>query len=420
MTRRLVDTAILEAKSVARAMLGIPDPWRLFRRFESRIHADTWLLQQETLAWSERFGQTHAESSPDGIADGDLRRGLETRARVLALFKDAWLKKTHRWRVLIHLPDFIVSPAGYSLFWNLGAGLKWLGIPVEFWKHGTPIRQHLIEFEPTLLLSIDHIWYDLCQQPNDHSAHVESYRRDHELTLGLSSNHFSADPVVLDAQLELGRKLLVDFFYSFQCPEYVADRYRLFHERGFKVLSLEFAANPLVYYPLPDITRDINYVYLAATNFEKWTRCCEYLDAPLSRRSGVIVGPGWSKAASAMVTEDQARALYARARIGLNLHVPFQIAAPSEINERAYNLAAAAVPQLTDRPALLAARLSDNAVFAADSPAEYAEQFEYMLSHPEEAKVRGLRAMEEILQQHTIFHRAEALLAFASELGSRA
>ncbi len=414
MSRSLLQTALLEAKSVVRSILGVPDPWKQFRRFESRIHPDTWRRQAELLDWSSHAA-TQPAPQPDGVADPELRRGLEVREQVLTKFKDSWRSAADRWRVLIHLPNFIVSPAGYSLFWNLGAGIKWLGIPVAFWEHGTPIDAHLRDFEPTLLLSIDHIWYGLSREVDGPASAIKSYRQGRQLALGLSSNHFSTDPAILSPQLDLGRALGVDFYYSFQCPESVTQRYQPHRDRGFPVLSLEFAANPLVYYPLTGVPRDVDYVYLAATNFEKWARCCEYLAEPLARHPGLIVGPGWTNAAAAMVTEDQARALYARARIGLNLHVPFQIADPSEINERAYNLAACAVPQLTDRPALLRERLGERAVFAADSPTEYAELFEFILSHPDESRKRGLRAMEEILAAHTVFHRAESLFRFVSD-----
>jgi hypothetical protein len=65
-----------------------------------------------------------------------------------------------------------------------------------------------------------------------------------------------------------------------------------------------------------------------------------------------------------------------------------------------------------DRPALLPFRFSERAVFAADTPNQYSELFDYILTHPDEAAQRGLRSLEEVLTGHTVFHRADALIRF--------
>lgn len=408
--RGLFRAAALELKSAIRAALGIPDPWKQFRRFESRIHPDTWARQAEIL-----------DSLPDPCEEpesdsADLRTALDLRADVLGRFRDHWKPLAGFWRVLIHLPDFGVSPAGYSLFRNLGAGLAWLGVPVRFWDYGSPLGPHLDDFRPTVLLSIDHVWYRLASDGPD-TADALAYQRECPLALGLSSNHGTSDPAVLGRQLAVARDLGVTFFYSFQCPAYVERHYRAFAAHGFAVASVEFGANPLVYFPLPGVRRDLEFVFLASSNAEKWGRYFEYLPRLLARHPGLIVGPGWSRSGASSLPDEQANRLYARARVGLNLHVPFQIAEPSELNERAYNLAAAAVPQLLDRPALLPDRLSQGAVFTADNPAEYEALFAYILDHPEEAFTRGVRSMQEVLSRHTLFHRADALLRFVAERG---
>ena len=112
------------------------------------------------------------------------------------------------------------------------------------------------------------------------------------------------------------------------------------------------------------------------------------------------------------VPDAHMRHLYGRAKVGINLHVPSQISEPTELNERAYNLAASGVPQLMDYPALLPARFSENAVFAARTPREYAELFYRVLSNPAEAEDRAALALEEVMARHTVVHRADALLEF--------
>jgi hypothetical protein len=402
-------TLALEMKSLVRRPLGIPDPWKDFRRFEGRIHPETWSRQPEILDWPACC------PPPSGPAPERLSRALELRAEVLAKFRDLWSREAHRWRVLIHLPELGVSPAGHSLFRGLGAGLAWIGVPVEYWKAGTPLGAHLWDFRPTMLLSIDHVWFELNSRGSGPDAAAAcAYRRRHRLVLGLASNYGLAVPEDPARYFVVARALGVDFFYAFQCPEFVAAKYGPFTEHGFPVASVEFGANPVAYHPLPGVSRDLNYVLLASSNAEKWPRYFEYLAQPLARHPGLIIGPGWTRASTASIPDDQANRLYARARIGLNLHIPFQIRESTELNERAYNLAAAGTPQLMDRPALLPFRLSERAIYSAENPQQYWELFEYILSHPDEAGERGLRSLEEVLNGHTVFHRADALLRFTA------
>jgi spore maturation protein CgeB len=173
---------------------------------------------------------------------------------------------------------------------------------------------------------------------------------------------------------------------------------------------LEFGANPLVYCPVPAVTRDLNYVFLGSCHFEKLDRYWAYLKNVFAGWPGFIAGPGWKYARYIQLPEEFHRYLYARAKVGLNLHVPFQIDAPSELNERAYNLAAAGVPQLMDFPKLLPQRLGENSVYAARSPQEYLQMFHRILANPEEALDRASMAMEQVLSRHTVFHRAEAFI----------
>ena len=137
------------------------------------------------------------------------------------------------------------------------------------------------------------------------------------------------------------RTLGVDFIYSFHASEFVRTQYRPFTDRGFRVLSVEFGANPILFHPLPGGTeRDLNFVYLASCNAEKWERETQYLSKVFHNHPGLILGPGWPRTTVSSLPPHQLRFLYARAKVGVNLHVPFQIAEPTELNERAYNLAA--------------------------------------------------------------------------------
>ena len=82
----------------------------------------------------------------------------------------------------------------------------------------------------------------------------------------------------------------------------------------------------------------------------------------------------------------------------------------SELNERAYALAACGVPQLMDAPKLLPERFGPRSVYAASTPREYEAHFLRILREPEEARERALNALEDVFARHTVLHRAEAFL----------
>lgn len=409
----LPDKPLLEFKSLIRRVLGIPDPWKRFRDFENRIHGETWTRQSSIVEWAADAARAETVDLIRASKDPVVQRGIELRDELLKRFRNKRADSRGALRFLIHLPDFHVSPAGYSLFRNLGLAFESLGLPTEYWKEGEPVAPYFDRFGPTVLLSVDHKWYPATKRLSEADfIAVNDYRRGNNLIIGLSSNHFPAELTKLREQLEAARRLEVGFFYSFQADEFVRRAYKAYIDDGFRVASCEFGANPLHFYPVPVPERDLNYVYLAATNFEKWGRMFDYFDPLLCQFPGLIIGPGWPRSNVTMISDDSMRYFYSRAKIGLNLHVSFQIAAPTELNERAYNLAACGTPQLMDRPALLSARFRERSVYSCETPAEYHRVFENMLAEPEEARECGIRSMEDVYAQHTIFHRADALVEF--------
>jgi len=92
------------------------------------------------------------------------------------------------------------------------------------------------------------------------------------------------------------------------------------------------------------------------------------------------------------------------------LHIDDSIDWASELNERTYILAACGVPQLIDNAKLLDGRFSKQAIFKAKNPHVYANMFEYMLNNKDECQKRAIKAMEEVFDKHTTFHRAEGFI----------
>ena len=416
---------LLEAKSLFRRIFRIPDPWKAFRDYERQIHPTTWADQPAILGWLDRVAPA-TESLPDPALDPASPDPL------VRLFAHLWpdLKRQFAGkhasrasclRTIIHLPPFALAPAAHSLFQNLGQGLMFCGVPVAFWEHwgsGPSLARLLDEYQPGILLSIDHRWYGTDPAVGRESVEaIREYRRGRRLITGLACHHFPTDPAVLDRNVGDALALGVDFIYSCHASEFVLTKYRPFTDRGLRILSVEFGANPILFHPVPGgIERNLNFVYLASCNAEKWERETVYLSRVFHNHPGLILGPGWPRTVASSLPPHQLKFLYARAKVGVNLHVPFQINDPTELNERAYNLAACGVPQLMDNPALLPQRFGPKSVYSAINPDEYYRLFRHILAHPAEAAERAANALTDVLSRNTVFHRADQLIEFIGEL----
>jgi len=318
-------------------------------------------------------------------------------------------------RILIQVPSGLHSPAGYSLFNNLIDGLRFVGIAARSLGWDETIASALKEFRPTVLLASDNADY-LGRIDWDT---VAEYKRSGGLLIGLTASLEEYGNTPLGPRLKWAQTHGVDFYYSFRAPEYIESRqeYDAFADAGYQILSVEFGANPLLYRPVPGVARDIDYVFLGSSNADKWDRYIKYFEPIMKGRTGFIDGPGWPRVRDFSFRRERDRFIYARAKVGLNLHIDNQIRWASELNERTYMLAACGVPQVIDRPGLLQRRFSDDAMFVGDSPEEYRQMFEFALDDRGEATRRAMKAQSEVLEAHTIFHRADQLVQRLVGLG---
>jgi hypothetical protein len=387
-----------------------------FKNFVKKIHSQTWLRHDELLLWAEQcINQTDKLEDPklyEESEDPIVRQGYvlvkEIRQKFLGKYRN--YKKL---RILVHLPPSKSSPGGYSLFGNLIQALDFIGIPVKALEWNAPIENHLNVFKPSVFITGDNSPF-LTRINWDA---VAKYRKNNGLKLGLTASLEEYGNTPLAERLKWAKEHQVDFYYSFRAPEYLTERkeYQPFYDNGYQIFSVEFGANPLLHYPVPKIKRDLNYVFLASVNPDKWPRYFAFLTKLLSNYSGLIDGPNWpnlSRRASLPVHRFlYDRFLYARAKVGLNLHIRDSIDWASELNERTYILAACGVPQLVDNAKLLTERFSNDCFFVAKTPKEYEQLFIYLLTDPEEAQERALKAQQEVFARHTGFHRAEGLIS---------
>jgi hypothetical protein len=406
--KRLIGDTLLEIKSVFRRIVGIPDPWKKFRDFEKAIHPLTWTRQKEYDLWLEKV-RMDTESNPSEKSDLPITCQDE-RTELLQSFRMKYQNQTPP-RVLIQNHQFEISPAGYSIVCNTGMAMEWMGIPYITWMEGTPFAPLIDSFQPTVVLVLDSAQY----HPAEYLQHIDwsailRYRKDHRLDVGIGISVYPRSRDEIFRRIDHMKRLGVTFGYGFQPQSFLDTQHEQYIKAGIPVLSLEFGANPLVYHPVHSACRDIPYVFLGSSNFEKLDRYVAFAKPIWERHPGWIIGPGWSKASRTFIEAPLHKYIYSRGQVGINVHVPFQMQGSVEINERTYNLAASGIPQLTDKPPLLYEKLHPDSVFAADSPKEYEELFEYILKNPDEAQRRAKNGIREIYQQHTVFHRVESLL----------
>lgn len=375
--------------------------------FNLSLRQKTVAMHDEVLTAAEDAlaHQSEHESDEACLASSDplVRQGWTLKRQVERKFRNLYSGKPVE-RILIQVPASAFSPAGYSLFTNMAESLEFIGIPTAILRWDDNTDQVLQDFRPTVLMSSDHASY---LERIDWSA-VDRYKRSRRLRVGLTASLAEYDNTPLRGRLDWAARNGVDFYYTFRDEDYVETRaaYRPFFDAGYSMLYLPFGANILHYYPVSGFERDLDFAIMATRKSEHMT----YMRDIVRRYAGFIDGPGWRHVRSFSFNRDRDRYVYARTRVGLNVHLPEQLEWACEVNERTYQLAACGVPQLVDHPRLIDKLFSRDAVYVADSPAEYTRLFTEIMRQPRQAMERALIAQREVFGRHTTFHRADALV----------
>ena len=377
------------------------------RQFDHSIHGLTIKNHDRIIADAElALKNKEIYESEDAYAKSHdllVQQGHALRKQVEKIFKGKYSGKSTE-RIVIHVPDPAFSPAGYSLFTNFAESLDFVGVPTRILGWNCNTREAIEKFNPTVLLTSDHASY---LERIDWEA-IGKYREANHLKIGLTASLAEYDNTPLNDRLGWAKINQVDFYYSFRDEEYVNQRveYKPFFDAGFKILYLPFGANISHYYPIAGFQRDINFVLIATKKREH----AIFMKEIVKRHYGFIDGPGWKHAPRFQFNRERDRYIYARAKVGLNVHLPEQIDWACEVNERTYQLAACGVPQVIDHPKLLDKLFSKDALFIADTPKQYLEYFETIINDSEAGQKRALIAQKEVFDKHTTFHRADSFV----------
>lgn len=375
--------------------------------FGLALRRETVARHDQVLAEAEaalaRREQHESEAACLASPDPVVRQGWVLKQQVEAQFRNLHAGRTDE-RVLIHVPGAIHSPAGYSLFTNLAESLEFIGVPTCMMEWNADTAAVLKEFQPTVMLSSD----DEAYRSRIDWAAVARYKQAQRLRVGLTASIEEYGNSPLPGRLAWALQSGVDFYYTFRDEDYVRTRsgYRPFFEAGFPMLYLPFGANILHYYPVAGFKRDLDYAIMATRKAEHMS----HMKGIVGHYTGFIDGPGWKHVRDFRFNRDRDRYIYARARVGLNVHLPEQLQWACEVNERTYQLAACGVPQLVDRALLLDKLFVPESVFIAETPKHYRQLFREIIARPDQAQRRALQAQREVMAAHTTFHRADAFV----------
>lgn len=366
----------------------------------TKLHAQ--ILGEADSALADKVVYENDEACLSSL-DPVVRQGWELKREVERHFQGRYSGHTTE-RILIQVPAEGFSPAGYSLFTNLAESLQFIGVPTRILEWDADIRSVLMEFQPTILLSSDHVAY---LTRVDWEA-VANYKASQRLRVGLTASLEEYGNAPIQGRLDWARQHGVDFFYTFRDEDYVRQRaeYRPFFAAQYPMLYLPFGANVLHYYPVAGFSRDLDFVIMATRKREHMS----YMKTIARNHSGLIDGPGWKHVHGFHFNRDRDRYIYARAKVGLNVHLREQIEWACEVNERTYQLAVCGVPQLVDHPLLIDKLFARDTLYVADTPAQYARLFREIMDRPEESVQRALGAQKEAFARHTTFHRADAFV----------
>jgi hypothetical protein len=380
-----------------------------FSKFCQKINSNSIEIHDEIINSAYALYENYNNS----FANDNLiyKTGLKLRSDCLESFADKYKNSDNNVKILIHTPPKNISPGGFSLFTNLAESLNFIGVDCKTFSWNDTIEDIYTSFRPTHLFSSDsadylqHLDWDF----------INKMRKDCDLLVGLTASIEAYGNTPLGPRLKWAHEN-IDFYYSFRCQEYLKTRidYQPFYDNYFDILSVEFGANPLCYYPI-SLEKKYDYIFLASSNRDKQKRYLAYLPSIFQKYIGIIDGPGWDFNKS-WSPKHIHRYLYGMSRIGINLHIDDSIDWASELNERTYILGACGIPQVIDNAKLLNMRYSVDSMFVADTPKQYLDTFEFALNNPIEAEKRALSCMIETFENHTTFHRAESLLSQLNNL----
>ncbi len=373
----------------------------LFYFFQRKINPETIKNHDTLLNWAKDNyrGKIHNEALSENIDIINLKH------KYLNYFQHKKLV------FFIQLPASAESPGNSSLFGNLIETIQYMGIQVFPFRKFKDLENLFAHQVPNLILADDYTMY----MKDWDWEKLRNLRKMHAFSIGLTATGSSNINTPLRVRLLLAKKSGVDFYYSFRKQAYLNyhEDYKLYHDFNYPIVSVPFGANILKFKPIKsNLEKDLDYIFIGSCNEAEYIK---HFSDIFKNYYGFIGGPRWAH--SEWIDSRLHSWLYARAKVGLNIHGPGgQKQWNFEVNERTYNLAAVGIPQIVDNPPFLHSIFGPDEIFVAGSPREYNSLFGYILKNPNIASDYANKAQKSVLLSHTTFHRIENFINEISEL----
>jgi len=378
------------------------DAWK-FDYLEKRFSKSNQILTNHVLETATHLdGLDNTTLLKNGFVTNPIySKANELRNIALNKYQNVFDKKLLQ--VLFHLPPKSFSPGGYSWLHNLGLAFEHMGITTfKFWDTSDEVK---LDNNKEVLLFTSHspVYVNALKKSG-----LLDKARNHPLKVGFTAPFDISSQEMFDHVFDQNEAYDSEcFFYSYHAQEYIQSTpfYAFLQNRNKKVYCLEFAANPLYHYPSQYINKVADYAFLGSVNYDKLNRYSDYFHALFnSKYKGVLAGPGWKWSKNYLFNLEHDKFIYAQAKIALNVHIDLQINTPCELNERAYQLAAYGIPQLTDNPMILKSKFAQIGLVAADSE-EYSYLFKKYYKEEDFLLELSNKAMLAVYERHLTFHR---------------
>jgi hypothetical protein len=316
-------------------------------------------------------------------------------------------------RILIHLAPLSMSPGFHTVAKSWIDTFNYLGIPCEALVFNEDVEKVLDSFKPNVFLSL----VDPSFSQNIDYKEIAKYKQRHTLLVGLRIAINIREKGLIRKHIDWGKRNNVNFFYTHTSQKFINEfKYeKPFLDSHIKLISVEFGADILNYFPLNRTSNQLDYVFFGSMNYFKRTRYVSYFSKIIRKYDGIFAGPGWP-GFSKQIPLGYQKSLYGIASAGLNLHIDEQIQYPIELNERTYLLAASGIPQIIDAPKILLEKYKENHLYISKNPEEYVRNLEYVLNNPLESKERAVHAFKYTLKHHSYFKRLQPLISYLNQI----
>jgi len=179
------------------------------------------------------------------------------------------------------------------------------------------------------------------------------------------------------------------------------------------LISLPFAANPLIHYMRPG--HEVwDYFFVGTNSHNKIQETRKYLFPIIKKYKGILSGTNWKHGLGELMI-DEAALLYNYAKIYPNYSVGRQINQFNEVNERTFIIPACGGFELVDNPVAMRELFNDDEMAIADSAEQFHDMFENFLRNPEKRLPCIYNGMRKVYSKYTLFHVLKRLLDYLEQ-----